>query len=139
MEKYKMPGNGKKILLVEDYGPNALVITTMFDMMGYECDIAINGLDALNKFQNDRYDLILMDLQMPLMDGLETTRQIRAIEHQKGAVPVPIIAMTAHSETAQRMNCAEAGMNGFLHKDFNQMTLQNLLEDYITDRNKEAI
>lgn len=121
----------KRILLVEDYGPNALVITTLFDMMGYDCDIAINGLDALEKFQADRYDLILMDLQMPLMDGLETTRRIRALEHESGSLPVPIIAMTAHAETTDRMNCAEAGMNGFLHKDFNQKTLQTLLEDFI--------
>lgn len=129
--------NLKKILLVEDYGPNALVITTMFNMMGYDCDIAINGLDALNKYQHDSYHLILMDLQMPLMDGLETTRRIRAMEEEKGALPVPIIAMTAHSERADRMNCAEAGMNGFLHKDFNQKTLQSLLEDYIQDNRQK--
>lgn len=129
-------GNIRKILLVEDYGPNALVITTMFNMMGYDCDIAINGLDALNKFQRQRYDLILMDLQMPLMDGLETTRCIRGIEQEKGLRPVPIIAMTAHSERADKANCAEAGMNGFLHKDFNQKTLHAILEDYIPGHKK---
>lgn len=131
MEQDQIGGTAKKILLVEDYGPNALVITTLFDMMGYDCDIAINGLDALEKFQQDHYDLILMDLQMPLMDGLETTRRIRALEHEKGSLPVPIIAMTAHAETTDRMNCAEAGMNGFLHKDFNQKTLKAILEDFI--------
>lgn len=129
-----MVKNTGKILLVEDYGPNALVVTTMFEMIGYECDIAINGLDALEKLQNEDYSLILMDLQMPLMDGLETTRRIRRLEHEKGMMPVPIIAMTAHAETRDRMNCAEAGMNGFLHKDFNQKILQELLADYIPDR-----
>lgn len=132
------PGKARKILLVEDYGPNALVITTMFNMMGYDCDIAINGLDALTKFERDHYDLILMDVQMPLMDGLETTRRIREIEQERNLKPIPIIAMTAHSDRADRDNCAAAGMNGFLHKDFNQKTLHDILHDYIPGH-KEAV
>lgn len=126
------PEAGKKILLVEDYGPNALVVTTLFDTLGYHCDIAVNGVDALEKIEQDNYDLILMDLRMPIMDGLETTRRIRAMEHQRGALPTPIIAMTAHTEPHDRMQCAEAGMNGFLSKDFNLPTLQTILEDFIT-------
>jgi CheY-like chemotaxis protein len=82
------------ILLVEDQPSNVLVASTFIEMMGYACETAGNGHDALKKFSEGNYSLILMDVQLPGIDGLETTRRIRRLEKERKLKPTPILAMT---------------------------------------------
>lgn len=122
----------KHVLVVEDYAPNALVASSMLEMFGYDCDLAASGQEALKMFEEKSYDLVLMDIQMPGMDGLETTSRIRALEHKRGLSPVPILAMTAQVSLTYRMKCAEAGMNGFIPKPFSGTALSAILKDFMS-------
>jgi len=111
------------ILLVEDYEANAFVASNMLEQLGYECDVATSGAEALDKFQKDSYDAVLMDIQMPEMDGLEVTRRIRKFEMEKNWPPTPIIAMTAHVMKSSQEACIIAGMDDFISKPFDPMDL----------------
>jgi PAS domain S-box-containing protein len=127
-KKTAIPVLGKRhILLVEDHGPNVLLATACLNEAGYQCDVARNGREAIRMFKNSRYAGILMDLQMPEMDGYETTAQIRAIEAAHGLSPTPIIAMTAHALTEDRNRCMSVGMNDFIAKPFHAERLQEKL------------
>ncbi len=115
------------ILLVEDYEPNILVATTMLKNFGYPFEVARNGTEALHSFGFGHYSLLLLDVQMPIMDGYETARQIRALEAKSDGYPIPIIAMTAHALKGDREKCIEAGMNDYISKPFNPHQLQAVL------------
>ena len=104
-----------KILLAEDYPTNQQVAIRHLSRAGYQVDLAENGEQALEAFQKNQYDLILMDIQMPVMDGYEATAGIRALEKTK-ANKVPIIAMTAHATKGYREKCLEAGMDDYISK-----------------------
>ncbi len=123
--------SAKTILLVEDYAPNALVATALLDHFGYNYEIAQNGAEALHKFENGNFHLILMDVQMPQMDGLEATRRIRQMEQEKNLIATPIIAITAHVQEKDRMMCLSAGMNDFLPKPFEPAMLADKLEELL--------
>lgn len=138
MEKNVTAAIRKNVLLVEDYQPNALVVSTMLDIFGYDCEIVSNGAEALRKFPEGNYDLILMDVQMPVMDGLSATRMIRNLERERDMTPTPIIAMTAQATLDFRMKCAEAGMNGFIPKPFSHQHLAALLEDFMSMKGENA-
>jgi len=121
------------ILLVEDYEPNILVATVMLKNFGYRYEVARNGQEALDKFSPGKYSLILLDVQMPLMDGYEATRRIRGFEQaKKGVSRVPIIAMTAHALKGDREKCMAAGMNDYVPKPFNPHQLHAVLIKHIT-------
>jgi protein-histidine pros-kinase len=114
---------GLSVLLVEDNLVNQTVATRMLERAGCRVVVAGNGQEALDLFDDGQFDVVLMDVQMPLMGGLEATRAIRAREARRswvmtseGWLPVPIIAMTAHSTEADRMRCLEAGMDDFVTK-----------------------
>jgi len=124
------------ILLVEDYEPNVLVATVMLKNFGYRYEVARNGHEAIDKFAPGRYSLILLDVQMPFMDGFESTRHIRVLEKaKKGTVRVPIIAMTAHALKGDREKCVAAGMDDYIAKPFNPHQLQAVLIKHITGKN----
>jgi PAS domain S-box-containing protein len=108
----------KNVLLVEDYAPNALVVTALLDEFGYSYDVAPNGFEAVKSFAQTQYDIVLMDIQMEGLDGLEATRRIREFEKEAGLAPTSIIAMTAHVLEKDKHLCREAGMNGFIPKPF---------------------
>ncbi len=112
------PVHNKNVLLVEDYEPNIMVAGTMLEQLGYDYDVAYNGFDALRKFAHGHYGVILMDVQMHELDGLEATRRIRKIEAERALNRTPIVAMTAHVREQDKEGCIEAGMDDFIPKPF---------------------
>ncbi len=128
------------ILLVEDYEPNVLVATVMFKNFGYRYEVAHNGQEALERFATGKYSIVLMDVEMPVMDGYETTRRIRASEKMKALPPMVIIAMTAHAMKGDREKCIAAGMDDYIAKPFNPHQLQAMLTRHFkkSDNGKAA-
>lgn len=117
-----------KILLVEDNLINQRVSMFSLKQQGFNVEVAENGEIAVEKFKNNTYDLILMDIQMPVMDGIEATKIIREIEKSRGlAQAVTIIAITANALGEERKSCIEAGIDGFLTKPFNLDKLPQVL------------
>lgn len=118
--------SGKRALLVEDMEINRQIVTAMLTGYGLEIDVAINGQEAVEKMEAapERYDLIFMDLQMPVMDGYEATRRIRQGDYPQGK-QIPIIAMTANAFAEDAKRCLEAGMNSHIAKpiDFEKLLL----------------
>ncbi|WP_182867402.1 response regulator [Rhodopirellula sp. JC639] len=112
-----------KILLAEDGLVNQRVAVGLLQMRGHEVTIANNGKEAVDAIRNDRYDVVLMDVQMPEMDGLEATMAIRQMEKPRGR-HTPIIAMTAAAMKGDREKCLEVGMDGYISKpiDPDQLT-----------------
>ncbi len=119
-ERYR----GVKILLVEDEVVNRMVASNIIGRLGVTVDLAENGEVALDMVRQNTYDLVLMDMLMPNMDGLEATRRIRQLEGRTG---LPIIALTANAFAAEKRRCLEAGMNGFVSKPFHPQTLYSTM------------
>ncbi len=118
-----------RILLVEDNLINQKVVLSLLTKRGYQIDVAGNGLEALDRLQSSPYELVLMDIQMPLLDGLETTRRIRA---NRRFDSMPVIAMTAHAMNGDKERCLEAGMNGYLAKPVDHKHLLHTIEHYLS-------
>ena len=110
-----------KVLVVEDITLNQLLMKTLLDEFGFDRDIASNGKIAIEKLQIKSYDVILMDLQMPEMNGFEATEYIRHIMHSK----IPIIALTADVTTVDLAKCKEVGMNDYIAKPVDERLLFN--------------
>lgn len=111
-----------KVLLVEDNSVNRQLALALFKSNTISFDIAVNGQEGVEKFKSGSYDLVLMDVQMPIMGGLEATMAIRAFEKQSGG-HVPILSMTAHAMKGDRDKCLEAGMDDYLTKPLNPDTV----------------
>ncbi len=120
----------RPILLVEDYEANILVATILLENLGYRYEVVRNGLKAIETFAHGKYSAILLDVQMPLMDGHETARRIRELEQTAGLSRVPIIAMTAHALKDDREKCMASGMDDYISKPFNPRQLQAVLAKY---------
>ena len=106
--------NGKYILLVEDYAPNVLVATLLLEALGHRYEVATSGKEAIEKVQKYNFDVILMDVQMHGMDGLQATKQIREWEINNQKSPCPIIGLTAHALAGDRERCLAAGMDDYM-------------------------
>jgi CheY-like chemotaxis protein len=104
---------GKRILLVEDEPINREIAQMLLEDVGLAVDIAENGREAVEKASATRYHIILMDMQMPVLDGLDATRQIRQLPE---CATMPILAMTANAFTEDKDRCFAAGMDDFLSK-----------------------
>jgi CheY-like chemotaxis protein len=123
------PGVVPRILVVEDNAVNQRVVQLMLKKSGYQADVVANGREALSMLERAPYDLILMDCQMPEMDGYETTRRIRSLE--QGQRHIPIIALTANTMQGDREKCLAAGMDDFLSKPIRLHDLLNVLQRYL--------
>jgi protein-histidine pros-kinase len=117
-----------RVLVVEDNAVNQLVVVRILQKDGYEVRTAADGREALALFEVEKPDVILMDLQMPNMDGLEATRCLRASEAGRD---VPIIALTAHAMAGDREKCLQAGMNAYLSKPVQAEALRRLLAEVL--------
>lgn len=114
----------KTIMLVEDNKLNQRLMESSLRRFGFQIELAGNGLEAVEKYQTNphRYVLIIMDIMMPVMDGLEATRQIRIFE-QLNNIRIPIIALTANTFNADRERCLFYGMDDYLAKPLNMELL----------------
>lgn len=120
-----------EILLVEDNEINQLIATRYLQQQGYKTSIAVHGLEALEKLNQQNFDLILMDLQMPEMDGYEATKKIRQQPKWAG---IPIIAMTADAMSDVNEKCLAAGMNDYISKPINVKQLNKTLRHWLSHR-----
>lgn len=117
-----------RVLLAEDNRVNQVVATRMLEKMGHTVVIAANGKEALSLFSQESFDLILMDVQMPEMDGFIATRMIReSEEHGSSCAPIPIFAMTAHAMTGDRERCLDGGMDGYISKPITHTDLEKAI------------
>ncbi len=128
------PVNGAAhILLVEDNAVNRFVGSKLVTRIGYQVDVVESGLDAIDALRSAPYDLVLMDIQMPGMDGYEATRLIRQSESGVQNRAVPIIAMTANVQESDRLECLAAGMDDFIPKPVNPDTLSAVLARWLSN------
>lgn len=118
------------ILLVEDYEPNVLVAGTFLEEFGYTYDVASDGEEALRKLESKAYAAVLMDVQMPKMNGLDATQSIRLREKDGNLPHLPIIGMTAHALAGDRERCIEAGMDDYICKPFVPDEMKEKLDLY---------
>jgi len=125
----------KRILLVEDNIINQKVALGILKKLGLRADAAANGLEALHALQTQPYDLVLMDIQMPEMDGLEATQHIRDSQTKVLDHEIPIIAMTANALPEDRERCHQAGMNDFIAKPVQAQVLSQVLEHWLSNKN----
>jgi signal transduction histidine kinase len=130
------PPRTARILVAEDNEINQIVTTQVLSKVGYNCDLVANGKEALEALELKDYDLVLMDCQMPELDGFEATRQYREQEaaalHER-ARPVPIIALTANAMRGDRERCLEAGMTDYLTKPIDPIRLIDLVQQYLDE------
>lgn len=117
-----------RVLLAEDNLINQKVALKMLHKLGYRADTVTNGVEVLQSLRQVPYDVILMDCEMPEMDGYEAARHIRQQEQEEGRAPVFIIAMTAHAMQGDRNQCIEAGMDDYLSKPVRLEELETVLE-----------
>jgi CheY-like chemotaxis protein/HPt (histidine-containing phosphotransfer) domain-containing protein len=115
-----------KILLAEDGLTNQKFAVGLLGTWGHEVTVASNGEEAIERWQSERFDAILMDIQMPLLNGLDATQRIRELEVGKGQ-HTPIIAMTAHAMKGDRIRCLEAGMDDYVSKPVRKRDLYRAL------------
>ena len=108
---------------------NRRVVQVMLEKRGHRVVVASNGREALEALRKDAFDLVLMDVQMPEMDGLEATRALRDLERVSGR-HLPVIALTAHAMKGDRDRCLAAGMDGYLSKPIPAADLLQTIETY---------
>lgn len=128
-EPVSLPSINARVLLVEDNLVNQDVATGMLEQLGCDVTLATDGLDAVNKGSMEKYDIVLMDCQMPTMDGYEATRQIKT----NGSLnaPTPVVALTANAMDGDREKCLQAGMDDYVSKPIQTQVLYHVLEKWI--------
>ena len=133
-----------RILLAEDSYPNQVLATGLLRKRGHQITVVNNGQEAIDKIKAEVFDLVLMDVQMPVMDGLEATKSIRSLEAREKLNPqirnpIPIVAMTAHAMKGDRERCLESGMTGYLSKPIRTHELDEILAELFAAKNGESI
>ena len=125
---------GTLVLVAEDNLVNQDVIRRQLNQLGYQCELAGNGVQALEMWKEKNYGIILSDCHMPEMDGYQLTRAIRDLEQEKGGKHTPIVAITANALSGEAERCLESGMDGYLSKPLKIKTLQVTLERLLNVR-----
>jgi len=105
----------RDILLVDDVEINQELARIVMEKQGHRVTIAANGMEAVEAFGSKRFDMIFMDIQMPVMDGFQATRAIRELERERGG-HIPVVAMTAYAASGDRQKCLDAGMDSYISK-----------------------
>jgi light-regulated signal transduction histidine kinase (bacteriophytochrome)/CheY-like chemotaxis protein len=132
-------GRRRRVLLVEDYEGNVIVALTLLQDAGYVVVVANNGREAIHKLETEPFDLVLMDVQMPVMDGITATQLIRKMQARGELKPVKIIGMTAHALAGDRSKCLDAGMDDYMSKPFDPRRLEELMLVHLADGDQEAL
>jgi CheY-like chemotaxis protein len=127
-----------RILLAEDNPINQHLAVRLLQKRGHEVVVAADGMQTLKAIENENYDLVLMDVQMPSLDGLEVTRRIRERE-KSGARRLPIIAMTAHALKGDRERCLEAGCDGYVSKPIQAAELFRVMASSLSSEPRPAL
>jgi CheY-like chemotaxis protein/HPt (histidine-containing phosphotransfer) domain-containing protein len=130
-------GRKARILLAEDNSVNQKVAVGILKKFGLRADAVADGAEALQALETIPYDLVLMDVQMPVLDGLEATRQIRNLQSKVRHHDIPIIAMTAHAMQGDRERCIEAGMNDYVSKPVSPPALAEVLARWLPKQDAE--
>jgi signal transduction histidine kinase/CheY-like chemotaxis protein len=137
LELPNLPSYNGKILLAEDEYINTTLAVAVLEQAGFQVVAVPNGREAVRQWQENDFDAILMDIQMPEMDGFAAVRKIRELE-QGSSRHIPVIAMTAHAGTDDRQTCLQAGMDDYIAKPVNAARLFSILSSYIKNiKNKE--
>ncbi len=136
-EKGRFDKIGAQILLAEDNAVNRMVAIGILGKLGLKADTAANGAEAVEALKSTPYDLVLMDVQMPKMDGLEATRIIRSPESGVLDPGVPVVAMTAHAMEGDRQKCIRAGMNDYIAKPVSPERLADVLQQWLPPRSRK--
>lgn len=126
-----------RILLVEDDPTNRFVTISILVQNGFEIVYAVNGLEACETLETESFDLILMDISMPEMDGFEATRKIRNFPDARAQVP--IIALTAHNQDEDRENCLKAGMDDYLSKPVSGPKLVSMINSWLGKASNKSL
>jgi CheY-like chemotaxis protein len=124
------PKESLRILVAEDNPVNQRLVARMLEKRGHQVKVAGNGREALDALRRANYDLVFMDVQMPVMDGFEATGEQRRRE-KLGGLHTPIIALTAHAMKGDRERCLDAGMDGYLTKPIRANELDEILSGYL--------
>jgi two-component system, sensor histidine kinase and response regulator len=130
------PSTSLDVLVVEDNPVNRKVVVSLLTKWGHRVVVACDGALGLKELERREFDLVLMDVQMPVMDGIEAARSIRVLERERGR-HIPIIAVTAHARTEDRARCLEAGMDAYLSKPFDSELLRRTIAELVPMRAPE--
>src|SRR5437667_1168680 len=127
------PAASLRVLLAEDNAVNQRLASRLLEKRGHSVVVAGNGLEALEALEKERFDLVLMDERMPVMDGFEATTAIRKREGA-GGIHLPVVALTAHAMKGDREKCLAGGMDGYLSKPIRPQELDEVLQKYLARR-----
>lgn len=131
---------GAHILVADDHSVNRKITVTLVEALECRADVAVDGAEVIDAVQREHYDLVLLDCQMPDIDGYEAAREIRRLEEQgrvtsQGSLGhLPIVALTAHTSPADRDRCVQSGMDDFVSKPFTRQTLRGVLRKWVAGR-----
>jgi CheY-like chemotaxis protein len=123
----------RRVLVAEDNAVNAMLIRELLRRRGFAVHEVSSGEDALETTRREHFDLILTDIHMPGLDGIETTRRLRARETAAGSIRTPIVALTADAVETGKLACQDAGMDGFLTKPVDPAELEAMIESLLNN------
>lgn len=127
-----------RVLLADDNEMNLKIAMAILEQMGCKTTVVETGVEALKAYQSGEYDIVLMDVQMPEMDGLTATKKMREMELLDGK-HTPVVAITAHAFDEYKQQCLEAGMDDFISKPFKKKTFEDLIERWVAEPDLKKI